>query len=50
MECGKCLRYCPIESPEYHNKENPVCHAINATDEIRKMQPLAVCFLHLQSY
>ena len=36
VECGKCLQYCPIESPEYRNNENPVCHAINATDEIRK--------------
>lgn len=36
VECGKCLRYCPVENPEYNNDENPVCHAINATNEIRK--------------
>lgn len=36
VECGNCLRYCPVENPEYHNDQYPVCHAINATDEIRK--------------
>ena len=36
VECGKCLQYCPVENPEYHNEKNPVCHAINANDEIRK--------------
>lgn len=36
VECGKCLQYCPVENPEYHNVENPVCHAINGVDEIRK--------------
>lgn len=36
VECGKCLQYCPVENPEYKNDEKPVCHAINANDEIRK--------------
>ena len=35
VECGKCLQYCPVENPEYHNEKNPVCHAINANDEIK---------------
>ena len=36
VDCGKCLNYCPTENPEYHNFPNPVCHAINANNEIRK--------------
>ena len=36
VDCGKCLKYCSTKNPESHNFPNPVCHAINANNEIRK--------------
>lgn len=37
VNCGLCLKKCTSENPTYKNNANPKCHAMMASDEIRKI-------------
>ncbi len=37
VECGACLKKCPVGNPKYDNENNPICYAVSASDEIKKV-------------
>lgn len=37
INCGICLKKCTSLNPVYKNNSNPVCNAVMASDEIRKI-------------
>jgi coenzyme F420-reducing hydrogenase beta subunit len=36
VNCGKCLKVCPVHEPSYHHTQSPDCYAVMADDAIRK--------------
>ena len=37
IDCGMCLKKCPVINSKYVNSEKPICYAVSASDEVKKI-------------
>ena len=50
INCGLCLKTCPVENPKYINKAEPECYAMMASKEIRKVSSSGGAFTVLANW
>lgn len=50
INCGLCLKSCPVENPKYINKPEPECYAMMASKDIRKVSSSGGAFTVLANW
>lgn len=50
VNCGLCLKSCPVENPKFNNRKEPECYAMWASDEIRAKSSSGGMFTVLAEY